>query len=129
MVASTAVEATFACEEMRAVHFHVASARTKHAASGRYFPPPARLPVRPGVRFPSVAISHRLGRSRDPIVAACCLPGIVSLRKDGQDIAAVAKMLLDEHSIVIAARRGFLRVSPHFYNEEEEIERLVAALP
>jgi len=55
--------------------------------------------------------------------------GIVSLRKEGQDIAAVAKMLLDEHNIVIAARRGFLRVSPHFYNEEEEIERLVSALP
>jgi len=55
--------------------------------------------------------------------------GIVSLQKEGQDIAAVAKMLLDDHKIVIAARRGFLRVSPHFYNDEEEIERLLAALP
>jgi selenocysteine lyase/cysteine desulfurase len=55
--------------------------------------------------------------------------GIVSLQKDGQNIDAVAKMLLDEHQIVIAARRGFLRVSPHFYNDEEEIERLVSALP
>lgn len=55
--------------------------------------------------------------------------GIVSMRKDGQDIAAVAKMLLDDHKIVIAARRGFLRVSPHFYNDEDEIKRLVAALP
>jgi selenocysteine lyase/cysteine desulfurase len=53
----------------------------------------------------------------------------VSLQKDGQDIGAVAKMLLEDHKIVIAARRGFLRVSPHFYNEEEEIERLVKALP
>lgn len=55
--------------------------------------------------------------------------GIVSLRKDGQDIDAVAKMLLDDHKIVVAARRGFIRVSPHFYNDEEEIERLIAALP
>ena len=55
--------------------------------------------------------------------------GIVSLQKEGQDIAAVSKMLLDDHKIVIAARRGFLRVSPHFYNSEDEIERLVAALP
>ncbi len=55
--------------------------------------------------------------------------GIISLQKDGQNIDAVAKMLLDQHQIVIAARRGFLRVSPHFYNDEEEIERLVRALP
>ena len=55
--------------------------------------------------------------------------GIVSLQKDGLDIDATAKMILDDHQIVIAARRGFLRISPHFYNEEEEIERLVAALP
>jgi cysteine desulfurase/selenocysteine lyase len=55
--------------------------------------------------------------------------GIVSLRKDGLDIDATAKTLLEEHKIVIAARRGFLRVSPHFYNDEEELDRLVAALP
>ncbi len=55
--------------------------------------------------------------------------GIVSLRKEGLDIDAVAKMLLDDHRIVIAARRGFLRISPHFYNDEEEIERLIKALP
>lgn len=55
--------------------------------------------------------------------------GIISLRKDLQNIDAVAKMLLEKHQIVIAARRGFLRVSPHFYNDEEEIERLVSALP
>ncbi len=55
--------------------------------------------------------------------------GIVSLRKDGLNLEAIQKMLLEDHKIVIAARRGFLRVSPHFYNDEEEIERLVAALP
>jgi len=55
--------------------------------------------------------------------------GIVSLRKPGIDIDAVQKSLVDDHKIVIAARRGFFRVSPHFYNDEEEIEKLVSLLP
>ena len=55
--------------------------------------------------------------------------GIVSIRKAGQDVAEVAARLLKEHKIQIAARRGFIRVSPHFYNDEGEVERLVAALP
>lgn len=55
--------------------------------------------------------------------------GIVSIVKDDQDVNAVAKNLLDEHNIVIAARRGFLRISPHFYNTEDEIARLLELLP
>lgn len=55
--------------------------------------------------------------------------GIVSIVKDDQDVNAVAKSLLDEHNIVIAARRGFLRISPHFYNTEDEIARLLELLP
>lgn len=55
--------------------------------------------------------------------------GIVSLQKDGIDIDAVAKSLLDDHQVVVAARRGFIRVSPHFYNDEEEIDRLLVGLP
>jgi selenocysteine lyase/cysteine desulfurase len=38
-------------------------------------------------------------------------------------------MLQSERKIIVAARRGFLRVSPHFYNDENEIDRLVGALP
>ncbi|MCX7018613.1 MAG: hypothetical protein WCK47_11585 [bacterium] len=37
-------------------------------------------------------------------------------------------MLMNDHRIVVAAWRGFLRVSPHFYNDEDEIARLIAAL-
>lgn len=55
--------------------------------------------------------------------------GIVSLAKESLDIDAVAKKLLEDDKIVVAARRGFIRVSPHFYNDVEEVERLVAALP
>lgn len=55
--------------------------------------------------------------------------GIVSMYKGNQDVNEVAKTLLDQHQIVIAARRGFLRVSPHFYNTQDEISRLIDALP
>jgi len=55
--------------------------------------------------------------------------GIVSFHKEGQNPVEVAAQLLAKDKIVIAGRRGFLRVSPHFYNDEEEIERLIAALP
>lgn len=55
--------------------------------------------------------------------------GIISLYKDGVDVDATAKRLAEDHQIIIAARRGYLRVSPHFYNEEEELDRLVEALP
>lgn len=55
--------------------------------------------------------------------------GIVSFIKDGVDPKAVAEALQKEQKVIIAARRGFLRASPHFYNDEEEIARLVKALP
>ena len=34
-----------------------------------------------------------------------------------------------EHKTEIAVREGRLRASPHFYNTEEQIDRLIAALP
>jgi selenocysteine lyase/cysteine desulfurase len=55
--------------------------------------------------------------------------GIVSFHKPGTDPNAIYQELLREHKIVVAARRGFLRASPHFYNDEEEIDRLINALP
>jgi len=36
---------------------------------------------------------------------------------------------LDQHRIITTPRLGRLRISPHFYNTHEEIDRLVATLP
>jgi selenocysteine lyase/cysteine desulfurase len=38
-------------------------------------------------------------------------------------------MLRTEKKIEIAFRENRLRASPHFYNTEEQIDQLVAALP
>ena len=44
-----------------------------------------------------------------------------------RDASALAKRLREER-IIVAARHGNLRVSPHFYNDESDIEKLAAAL-
>jgi selenocysteine lyase/cysteine desulfurase len=54
--------------------------------------------------------------------------GIVSVRWPHGDPAAFVREL-QEKNILIAARRGFLRISPHFYNDERELDQLVANLP
>ncbi|MEA2165766.1 MAG: cysteine desulfurase / selenocysteine lyase [Thermoanaerobaculia bacterium] len=36
--------------------------------------------------------------------------------------------LLEERGVVCAPREGMLRFSPHFYNDEDEVERVIAAL-
>lgn len=54
--------------------------------------------------------------------------GIVSARKSGVDPVELAKSL-QEKKILVAARRGFLRISPHFYNDFEELQRLLNLLP
>ncbi len=48
--------------------------------------------------------------------------GIVSVRKEGVDPAALVEKL-KEHRVQAAARAGWVRFSPHFYIEFEEIER------
>ena len=35
---------------------------------------------------------------------------------------------LREQKVVVAARHGRLRISPHFYNDEEDLKRLESAL-
>jgi selenocysteine lyase/cysteine desulfurase len=35
---------------------------------------------------------------------------------------------LREQNVVVAARHGRLRVSPHFYNDDEDLKRLESAL-
>jgi selenocysteine lyase/cysteine desulfurase len=58
--------------------------------------------------------------------------GIVSFRREGTDMEALCKAL-DQAGIVTSLRhdlagRACIRVAPHFYTSEAEIERLVAAL-
>lgn len=56
--------------------------------------------------------------------------GIVAFTKEGLgDGLGLAAQLQKEHKVMIACRRGFLRASPHFYNDEDEVERLIRALP
>jgi selenocysteine lyase/cysteine desulfurase len=57
-----------------------------------------------------------------------CLPSqIVTASLPGVDSATLAKKLA-EQSINISARRAYLRISPHFYNNEEDIAILIAAI-
>ena len=57
----------------------------------------------------------------------CDRSPIVAARFDGVDVSKLA-LGLQKERIVVAARRGHLRVSPHFYNNESDLERLAAAL-
>jgi selenocysteine lyase/cysteine desulfurase len=52
---------------------------------------------------------------------------IIAAHWPDRDASALAKKLEAER-IVVAARHGNLRVSPHFYNNEEDLEKLRAAL-
>ena len=54
--------------------------------------------------------------------------GIVSFKSEKRDSKELENILKTE-KIVVAVRAGALRVSPHFYNTEEEIQRLVEVLP
>jgi cysteine desulfurase/selenocysteine lyase len=55
--------------------------------------------------------------------------GIVAFTSPQHDHADLAKGLLKDHKVEIAVRAGRLRASPHFYNTEEQVERLIAAVP
>jgi len=44
-----------------------------------------------------------------------------------RDPESVAQRLL-KHGIVVSVRGGGLRISPHFYNSESEIDKLLAEL-
>jgi cysteine desulfurase/selenocysteine lyase len=52
---------------------------------------------------------------------------IVCLDLPSRDPVAVAARLREE-KILVSARKGKLRISPHFYNNDEDIERLQRAL-
>jgi cysteine desulfurase / selenocysteine lyase len=56
------------------------------------------------------------------------MSGIVSVEVPGGDAAAVAAALA-AHQVSCAVRDGRVRISSHVFNDEEDIERLVKALP
>ncbi|HLH37637.1 MAG TPA: aminotransferase class V-fold PLP-dependent enzyme [Bryobacteraceae bacterium] len=53
--------------------------------------------------------------------------GIVSVRKSGVEADAIAAQLR-QNRVSAASRAGWVRMSPHFYVTEEEIDRALAAL-
>ncbi|MER3632920.1 MAG: hypothetical protein C4325_12845 [Blastocatellia bacterium] len=54
---------------------------------------------------------------------------IVCLRhRGGREAGAIASELADKQ-IIVSARNGRLRVAPHFFNNESDLDRLVSALP
>ena len=50
-----------------------------------------------------------------------CGSAIVAARFEHRDVSALAKAL-KERGVLVSARRGNLRVSPHFYNNEQDLE-------
>ena len=60
---------------------------------------------------------------KDP--ARCA--GIITCHKPGADMAALFERLR-RHGCVCSLRENQLRLAPHFYNTEEEVERFLAVL-
>jgi len=52
---------------------------------------------------------------------------IVTATLPGVDSATLAKKLA-EQMINISARRAYLRISPHFYNNEDDVAALLSAI-
>lgn len=48
--------------------------------------------------------------------------------RGGMDCNAIAKRLMEEN-IVVSPRNAVVRIAPHFYNNSDDIERLINALP
>ena len=55
--------------------------------------------------------------------------GIVSIVSNVHDHQTIARTLRRDHRTEIAVREGRLRVSAHWYNTEEQIDRLIRNLP
>jgi selenocysteine lyase/cysteine desulfurase len=55
--------------------------------------------------------------------------GIVSFASKAHDHDAITKMLRKDHKTELMVRGGRLRCAPHFYNTDEQIDRLIERLP
>jgi len=67
-------------------------------------------------------IARELGG--EPVAKGC---GIVAIRFEGRDPSPLARAL-KEQRVLVSARHGLLRVSTHFYNNEDDLERFRSAL-
>jgi cysteine desulfurase / selenocysteine lyase len=56
-----------------------------------------------------------------------CDSPIIAAQFQGRDVSALARRLR-ERKVLVAARHGHLRVSPHFYNDETDLARFAEAL-
>ena len=63
-----------------------------------------------------------------PIARRSERSGIICFRHPSLDAATLAARL-QEAGIIVSARGDVIRVSPHFYNSEADLERLLDALP
>ncbi len=53
--------------------------------------------------------------------------GIVTCRKEGRDMTELQRRL-EDNGFVCAVRENWLRISPHFYNTEDEVARLIGQI-
>lgn len=70
---------------------------------------------------------HRLGAECDSVSGDYLPSQIVAVRFPDRDASLIVKELA-RRNIIVAARKGYLRVSPHFYNNEEDVSALIGAL-
>jgi selenocysteine lyase/cysteine desulfurase len=70
---------------------------------------------------------RRFGAILDSGDVTCQPSQIVAAQFPGRDVTALAREL-GRRRVLVAARQGRLRVSPHFYNNEKDIERFEAEL-